>query len=151
MVQLIRYNIQNQSFYVENVSQDLDFWFQHLKGVHFGKNDTRISFLVVINECITITKVRGTHVRWNSVTTIEIPLLLLWRSTMRTMAPLSSSESWITFYWKYGLNFFWSYLQFTWHEVYLPHFFHGDAFIYNNQKRYSCVIFSKMNTLKVLE
>ena len=64
MVQLIRSNIQNQSFYVENFSQDLDFWFQHFKGVHFGKNDTRISFLVVINECITMTKVRLIHLRW---------------------------------------------------------------------------------------
>ena len=61
----------------------------------------------------TMPKVRGTHVRWHSGTTIEIPLLLLWHSTMTTMAPLSSSESWITFYWKYGLNFFWSYLQVT--------------------------------------
>ena len=64
MVQLIRSNIQNYRFYVETFSQDLDFWFQHLKGVHFGKNDTRISFLVVINECITMTKVRVIHLRW---------------------------------------------------------------------------------------
>ena len=56
MVQLIRSNIQNYSFYVENFSQDLDFLFQHLKVVHFGKNDTRISFLFVINECITMKK-----------------------------------------------------------------------------------------------
>ena len=61
MVQLIRSNIQNYRFYVETFSQALDFWFQHLKGVHFGKNDTRISFLVVINECITMKKVRGIH------------------------------------------------------------------------------------------
>ena len=33
-------------------------------------------------------------------------------------------------------------------EVYSPHFFHGDAFIYNNQKRYSCVIFPKWTPLK---
>ena len=61
MVQLIRSNIQNYSFYVENFSQDLDFWFQHVKGVHFGKNGTRVSFLVFINECITMKKVREIH------------------------------------------------------------------------------------------
>ena len=62
----------------------------------------------------TMPIVRGTHVRWPSVTTIEIPLLLLWYSTKITMAPLSSSESWITFDWVYGLNCFWYYLQVTW-------------------------------------
>ena len=46
MVQLIRSNIQNQSFYVENFSQDPDFLFQHFKGVHFVKNDTKRPFMV---------------------------------------------------------------------------------------------------------
>ena len=96
----------------------------------------------------TMPIVRGTHVRWNSVTTIELPLLLLWRSTMTKMAPLdqraesfsTASMAWIAFR-----------VICKSPEMYYPHFCHGDAFIYNNQRRYSCVIFSKMNTLKVLE
>ena len=38
MVHLIRSKIYNYNLYVENIFQDLEFWFQHLiKGVHFGK------------------------------------------------------------------------------------------------------------------
>ena len=64
----------------------------------------------------TMPKVRGIHVRWHSVTTIEIPCLLLWYSKMITMAPLSSSESWITFYWVIFIS----------PERYSTHFWHGD-------------------------
>jgi len=94
MVQLIRSNIQNYRFYVETFSQALDFWFQHLKGVHFGKNDTRISFLVVINECITMKKVRGIHLRWledNSKRNSGHTFSRKWFSSlMRTKGPLCS-------------------------------------------------------------
>ena len=45
MVQLIRSKIQKYNLYLENVSKDLKFWFQHFKGVHFGKIGTKGPFL----------------------------------------------------------------------------------------------------------
>ena len=43
--ELIGSKIYNYNWHVENIFKDLEFWFQHLKGVHFGKNDTKRPFL----------------------------------------------------------------------------------------------------------
>ena len=45
MVQFIISKIQNYNFYLGNSFKHPEFWFQHFKGVHFGKNDTKRPFL----------------------------------------------------------------------------------------------------------